>query len=151
MRKLLLIWPVVYVRSVHTVCAIRVLYGDSDSCIWGHLGTLRTCLERSLPSLPHPLHSLPPSPPLPSPPPPFHSQDVPSPLGYLVSHWRSDPFARMSYSYAAVGSSGEDYRTMAEDCYQKLYFAGEVRGVVISVVLLRGHLPFCWHMQINHE
>ena len=58
---------------------------------------------------------------------PSSAQDVPAPLGHVVSHWRTDPYAHMSYSYAAVGSSGEDYQAMAEDCYEKLYFAGEVR------------------------
>ena len=36
-----------------------------------------------------------------------------SPSLQTVTRWRQDPFSRGSYSYVAVGSSGEDYDVMA--------------------------------------
>ncbi len=63
----------------------------------------------------------------------FPRSQVPSPVGHVVSRWGADPFAQMSYSYAAVGSSGEDYDVMAEDIESRIFFAGEVRkGETIS-------------------
>lgn len=57
----------------------------------------------------------------------FPSQQVPAPIGHVVSRWGADPFAQMSYSYAAVGSGGEDYDVLAEDVEGRVFFAGEVR------------------------
>ena len=57
----------------------------------------------------------------------FPMEDVPAPSGHVVSRWGADPFAQMSYSYAAVGSTGEDYDYMAQDVAGKIFFAGEVR------------------------
>ncbi len=56
----------------------------------------------------------------------FPLEDVPAPSGHVVSRWGADPFAQMSYSYAAVGSTGEDYDYMAQDVAGKIFFAGEV-------------------------
>ena len=56
----------------------------------------------------------------------FPQEPVPAPLGSRVSRWGADPFAQMSYSYAAVGSSGEDYDVMADDIEGRVFFAGEV-------------------------
>ena len=58
----------------------------------------------------------------------FPHEQIQSPLGSIVSRWGADPFAQMSYSYAAVGSSGEDYDAMAEDIEGRIFFAGEVTG-----------------------
>ena len=58
----------------------------------------------------------------------FPNCEVPVPSGYIVSRWGVNPFARMSYSYAAVGSSGVEYDTLAEDVGGKIFFAGEVSG-----------------------
>lgn len=55
----------------------------------------------------------------------FPSQQVPAPIGHVVSRWGADPFAQMSYSYAAVGSGGEDYDVLAEDVEGRVFFAGE--------------------------
>ena len=57
----------------------------------------------------------------------FPQDSVPDPLQSIVSRWGDDPFAQMSYSYAAVGSSGEDYDVMAEEMRDAIFFAGEVR------------------------
>lgn len=56
----------------------------------------------------------------------FPGEDVPAPSGHVVSRWGADPFAQMSYSYAAVGSTGEDYDHMAQDMAGMIFFAGEV-------------------------
>ena len=64
----------------------------------------------------------------------FPAEDVPAPTGYVVSRWGADPFAQMSYSYAAVGSTGEDYDHMAQDMAGKIFFAGEVSECVCVCV-----------------
>ncbi len=58
----------------------------------------------------------------------FPGEEVPEPLSYVISRWGEDPYAMMSYSYAAVGSSGEDYDALAEEIGDTLFFAGEVSG-----------------------
>ncbi|CAF1003388.1 unnamed protein product [Adineta steineri] len=61
----------------------------------------------------------------------FGSVAVPSPKESLVTRWKSDPFARGSYSYVAVGASGDDYDILSRpvecpgDRVPRLYFAGE--------------------------
>jgi len=61
----------------------------------------------------------------------FGSVTVPSPKESLVTRWKSDPFARGSYSYVAVGASGDDYDILSRpveypgDKMPRLYFAGE--------------------------
>ncbi|CAF0964816.1 unnamed protein product [Rotaria sordida] len=61
----------------------------------------------------------------------FGSVTVPSPKESLVTRWKSDPFARGSYSYVAVGATGDDYDTLARpiqcpgDKISRVYFAGE--------------------------
>lgn len=57
----------------------------------------------------------------------FPGKEVPEPIKYVVSRWGDDPFAQMSYSYAAVGSSGDDYDALAEEVEETVFFAGEVR------------------------
>jgi monoamine oxidase len=57
----------------------------------------------------------------------FPDQDIPPPIGHVVSRWGADPFAQMSYSYAAVGSGGEEYDVLAEDVEGRVFFAGEVK------------------------
>ncbi len=59
----------------------------------------------------------------------FPEKNVPEPIKYVVSRWGDDPFAQMSYSYAAVGSSGEDYDALAEEVEDTVFFAGEVSVV----------------------
>ncbi|KAK6167988.1 hypothetical protein SNE40_021901 [Patella caerulea] len=55
----------------------------------------------------------------------FPAQTIPDPVNYLVTHWDSDPFAGMAYSYMPVGSDGSLYDDMAKDVNDKVYFAGE--------------------------
>ena len=51
--------------------------------------------------------------------------DAPEPTGALVTRWASDPYARGSYSFLAVGSSPADLRALAEPASERLLFAGE--------------------------
>ena len=64
----------------------------------------------------------------------FPNQQVPAPTGQVVSRWGADPFAQMSYSYAALGSSGQDYDILAEDVETRVFFAGEVRSCLLVCV-----------------
>ncbi|XP_076982575.1 peroxisomal N(1)-acetyl-spermine/spermidine oxidase [Tamandua tetradactyla] len=57
---------------------------------------------------------------------------LPAPRSVLRSRWRSDPYTRGSYSYVAVGSSGDDIDTLATplptggtDAQLQILFAGE--------------------------
>ncbi|XP_001353306.3 possible lysine-specific histone demethylase 1-like [Drosophila pseudoobscura] len=43
----------------------------------------------------------------------FGNTSVPQPKETVVTRWRSDPWARGSYSYVSVGSSGSDYDLLA--------------------------------------
>ena len=43
----------------------------------------------------------------------------------------------MSYSYTAVGCSGSDYVTLAEDSDERIYFAGEVGRFVAQQLSYR--------------
>jgi monoamine oxidase len=51
--------------------------------------------------------------------------DAPPPTGSLVTRWASDPYARGSYSFLAVGSGPADMRALAEPVNERLRFAGE--------------------------
>lgn len=66
----------------------------------------------------------------------FPGQQVPAPVGHMVSRWGADPFAQMSYSYAAVGSGGDDYNVLAEEVEGRIFFAGEVSVEVVSIFSL---------------
>ena len=43
----------------------------------------------------------------------------------VVSDWGRNPYARGSYSFVAVGSSGRDYDELARPVGTRLFFAGE--------------------------
>ncbi|XP_050348830.1 lysine-specific histone demethylase 1A [Nymphalis io] len=60
----------------------------------------------------------------------FGHAAVPQPKECVVTRWRADPFARGSYSFVAVGSSGTDYDLLAAPVPDsmgdnRLFFAGE--------------------------
>ncbi len=52
---------------------------------------------------------------------------VPNPIAYHITRWASDPFARQSYTYFAVGSSEHDTAAFAVPvgAHKQLGFAGE--------------------------
>ncbi|KAK9149984.1 hypothetical protein Syun_008293 [Stephania yunnanensis] len=51
--------------------------------------------------------------------------DVPDPIQSICTRWGSDPLCYGSYSHVRVGSSGNDYDTLAESVGSRLFFAGE--------------------------
>ncbi|XP_061714191.1 lysine-specific histone demethylase 1A isoform X2 [Cydia pomonella] len=61
----------------------------------------------------------------------FGHAAVPQPKECVVTRWRADPYARGSYSFVAVGSSGTDYDLLAAPVpgaspgENRLFFAGE--------------------------
>jgi lysine-specific histone demethylase 1 len=62
----------------------------------------------------------------------FGNAAVPQPKETVVTRWRTDPWARGSYSFVAVGSSGGDYDMLAapvapppQGAKCRLFFAGE--------------------------
>lgn len=50
---------------------------------------------------------------------------VPQPAGMLRSSWSEDPFARGSYSFAAVSSTPQQREDLAEPILDRLFLAGE--------------------------
>lgn len=50
---------------------------------------------------------------------------VTEPVAYTVSRWASDSCAKGSYSYVALGSSGEDYDQLSKPVARRILFAGE--------------------------
>lgn len=64
------------------------------------------------------------------PPPPqslrvAYGDRVTTPVAAHVTRWGSDPFARGSYSFVAVGASGDDYDKLALPVDSCVLFAGE--------------------------
>jgi monoamine oxidase len=55
----------------------------------------------------------------------MYGASIPNPTDILVTKWHSDPFARGSYSFRALGASLADHEILAEDVEQRLFFAGE--------------------------
>ena len=54
---------------------------------------------------------------------------IPPPADALFTRWRSDPWARGSYSYVPAGSSYQRYAELGEPIGDKLFFAGEATHV----------------------
>lgn len=52
-------------------------------------------------------------------------QNIPQPVAYQITRWASDPFARGSYSYQALGSTPQMRDVLAAPLYNQLFFAGE--------------------------
>lgn len=50
---------------------------------------------------------------------------VPAPIASHVTRWRSDPHARGSYSFPALGQSLDDFDALAEPVGERVLFAGE--------------------------
>lgn len=51
--------------------------------------------------------------------------NIPHPIDYQITRWASDPFARGSYSYNAIGSTPKMRDALAKPLNGKLFFAGE--------------------------
>jgi monoamine oxidase len=52
-------------------------------------------------------------------------QDSPDPINAQITRWHSDPFARCSYSYPAVGMTDTTRADLAAPMGDRLFFAGE--------------------------
>ena len=51
--------------------------------------------------------------------------NIPGPIDYQITRWASDPFARGSYSFNALGSTPTSREDLAEPLGGKIFFAGE--------------------------
>jgi len=78
------------------------------------------------------------------------------PEGALFTRWLSDPWARGSYSYPAVGSHLEDRIQYAEPVAEQLYFAGEATDLhqygTVHAALLSGQQAAqrIWQSHVSH-
>ncbi|KAL0412681.1 UNVERIFIED_CONTAM: Lysine-specific histone demethylase 11 [Sesamum radiatum] len=50
---------------------------------------------------------------------------VPDPVQAVCTRWGQDQFSYGSYSYVAIGASGDDYDILAENVADRVFFAGE--------------------------
>ncbi|KAL6531688.1 Lysine-specific histone demethylase 1 1 [Orobanche minor] len=50
---------------------------------------------------------------------------VPDPVQAVCTRWGQDQFSYGSYSYVAIGASGDDYDILAENVSDRVFFAGE--------------------------
>ncbi|PIN10987.1 Amine oxidase [Handroanthus impetiginosus] len=50
---------------------------------------------------------------------------VPDPIEAVCTRWGEDCFSYGSYSYVAIGASGDDYDILAENVADRVFFAGE--------------------------
>jgi monoamine oxidase len=55
----------------------------------------------------------------------IYGDDIPAPEASVVTRWASDPFARGSSSYLALGSTPDDYETLSDPVGGRVLFAGE--------------------------
>jgi monoamine oxidase len=72
------------------------------------------------------------TPPEPVPTPtssPTPSTAVPAPSAFRRSNWSTDPFARGSHSFAAVGAGPETRETLSSPLLDRVFFAGEATSV----------------------
>lgn len=50
---------------------------------------------------------------------------IPNPIGYLITRWAADPYAKGSYSFNAVGATPNMRKDLSRAVGRQLYFAGE--------------------------
>lgn len=55
----------------------------------------------------------------------MYGNTIPEPTDWLITRWNSDPYARGSYSYNALGSTPEMRPNLAKSVSGRLFFAGE--------------------------
>jgi len=55
----------------------------------------------------------------------FGAEAVPKPVAHTVTRWRSDPWARGSYSHLPPGAHGMHYDAMAAPVGDAVFWAGE--------------------------
>lgn len=55
----------------------------------------------------------------------IYGRNIPDPVGWRVTQWGRDPFARGAYSSIGPGGSGADQDALAAPVGERLFFAGE--------------------------
>jgi monoamine oxidase len=55
----------------------------------------------------------------------MYGQNIPEPVGHLVTRWNQDPFSLGSYSYVPVGSKQSLRRQIGTPVENRVFFAGE--------------------------
>jgi len=55
----------------------------------------------------------------------MYGNNIPLPIKYLRTQWRSDPFSLGSYTFRKIGSSLTNFEEMAEPIDSTIFFAGE--------------------------
>ncbi|KAI3388130.1 hypothetical protein SNEBB_001190 [Seison nebaliae] len=55
----------------------------------------------------------------------FGNITVPNPKDAIVTRWRSDPYARGSYSFVSTEATGHHYQLLAMPVQRQVFFAGE--------------------------
>jgi monoamine oxidase len=55
----------------------------------------------------------------------MYGQNIPEPVGHLVTRWNQDPFSLGSYSYVPVGSKQSLRRQIGTPVGNRIFFAGE--------------------------
>lgn len=55
----------------------------------------------------------------------MYGANIPEPLGYKITRWSKDPYARGSYSYPGVDAVPADRDTLATPIDNRVFFAGE--------------------------
>jgi monoamine oxidase len=55
----------------------------------------------------------------------IYGEHIPEPIGFQITRWAADPFARGAYSFNALGSTPGMRKTLAAPLDGKLFFAGE--------------------------
>lgn len=59
----------------------------------------------------------------------IYGSTIPDPVDWQITRWASDPFARGSYSFNAVGADRTTRAILAEPIGDRLYFAGEATSL----------------------
>ena len=79
----------------------------------------------------------------------IYGPGIPSPVGYQITRWASDPFAYGSYSYLPVGATPKLRADLASNVGQTIFFAGEathrqypatVHGAYLSGIRAAGEI-----------
>jgi monoamine oxidase len=73
----------------------------------------------------------------------MYGSEIPEPIDWAITRWKSDPFAGGSYSSYGVGSSPEDREALAEAVDDVLFFAGEATELE-SFATVHGALMSGW-------
>lgn len=55
----------------------------------------------------------------------FSDKDIPEPTAFLITRWDQDPFAKGAYSTYFIGSDNQTAIDLAQECNDRIYWAGE--------------------------